>query len=41
MQLLAHITETEFPLGVVLFLIGLAVGFALAFAIWGPGWRNK
>lgn len=41
MQLLAHVTETEFPLGVVLFFTGMAVGFALAFAIWGFGWRKR
>jgi len=35
MEALAHVTEVEVPLGLVLFVLGAVVGFAVAFAIWG------
>ena len=28
--MLAHVTETEFPVGIVLFVLGLAIGGALS-----------
>jgi hypothetical protein len=35
MPLLAHVTETEYPLGLALFLggLGLGIGFGVAFGI--------
>ena len=32
MTVLAHVTHLEFPFGVVLFLLGVATGIALAWA---------
>ena len=41
MELLAHITEMELFTGPMLFLGGVAVGFVIAFAIWGrPSHRH-
>jgi len=35
MEFLAHITEVEFPLGLVLYIAGIASGLIAGYALWG------
>ena len=35
MSILAHVTQVEFPMGLVVFLLGFLTGLAVAFAIRG------